>query len=114
MGETHENDAEFQQFNKYRNMNVSFSLGVQETKSSKAQARLVRDLDCLSLSDVLVMSSASALSSLSAVLQLNGTALLVNDATVTATNPSPDPTPHRVSAVRQASAADPPNVMFVD
>jgi len=75
LAETSETDPEIREFDKYTKAAVTYFLGNPERDRGRSIERLVRDLDCMSLSDVFVMSSGS-FSSLGAALQSNGVSLV--------------------------------------
>uniref|UniRef100_A0A7S1WUV1 Uncharacterized protein n=1 Tax=Alexandrium catenella TaxID=2925 RepID=A0A7S1WUV1_ALECA len=66
-----ESDENFEEFKKFKRAKVSFLVGLPERRDAPAQSRLVRDLDCMSSADVLVISSGG-LGSLAAALQMDG------------------------------------------
>jgi len=75
LAETPKNDSSIRKFDKYASASVAYFSGSPEVDEHDALMRTVRDLDCMSSSDVLVMSGAS-FSSLGAAIQSNGVALL--------------------------------------
>jgi len=78
LAETPENDASIRAFDKFTRSgaSVAYFLGSPATDGEQARTRVVRDLDCMSLSDVLVESDGS-FSALGAAVQSNGVALMI-------------------------------------
>mmetsp|Transcript_87327 Transcript_87327/g.231982 ORF Transcript_87327/g.231982 Transcript_87327/m.231982 type:complete len:474 (-) Transcript_87327:105-1526(-) len=74
-----ESDEGMEDFNKYKKAKVTFLLGKPVRKEEAAQSRLVRDLDCMSTADFLVVSRGG-FSSLAAALQMDsGISLAMSD-----------------------------------
>lgn len=80
LSEAEESDPDmvtFRDFFQRSLLPASFFLGLPEQALEPAQARFVRDMDCMSLSDVLVLSD-SGFSDVGAVVQQTGVALMLH------------------------------------
>eukprot|EP00928_Gymnodinium_smaydae_P047665 TRINITY_DN3181_c0_g1_i3.p1 TRINITY_DN3181_c0_g1~~TRINITY_DN3181_c0_g1_i3.p1 ORF type:complete len:421 (+),score=26.91 TRINITY_DN3181_c0_g1_i3:40-1263(+) len=78
IAEAPQNATEMRVFDKYQRARVSYLLGDPETNPIASQQRFIRDLDCLTTSDVLLLSKGS-FSSMAAALQKSGVALVLQD-----------------------------------
>eukprot|EP00928_Gymnodinium_smaydae_P081381 TRINITY_DN64917_c0_g1_i1.p1 TRINITY_DN64917_c0_g1~~TRINITY_DN64917_c0_g1_i1.p1 ORF type:complete len:395 (+),score=65.17 TRINITY_DN64917_c0_g1_i1:89-1273(+) len=78
VAETRLDDPEMRMFDKYKYAKVHYLLGESETDAHASRQRFLRDLDCLTTSDLILLSKGS-FSSMAAALQLNGTALVLKD-----------------------------------
>jgi len=77
LSETPESDTEMLEFKDFerRGATIEYRLGKPEIDKNKARQRFVRDMDCMSVSDVLILSGGT-FSALGAALQRNGIALV--------------------------------------
>mmetsp|Transcript_29109 Transcript_29109/g.90730 ORF Transcript_29109/g.90730 Transcript_29109/m.90730 type:complete len:366 (+) Transcript_29109:36-1133(+) len=100
---------------------AKFLLGKPEEALEASQARLVRDMDCMALSDVLVLSN-SGFSDLGAVVQQTGVSLMLNDMwkrNVGLPNMEKVKEPSKYSREQlemkfETSPAELPNMLYVD
>lgn len=79
ISEADEGSADFDLFKKFSHAKVTYLLGGAEVEQTRAQSRLVRDLDCMSSADLLILSRGG-FSSLAAALQKDGGVSLSIDA----------------------------------
>eukprot|EP00440_Ansanella_granifera_P026717 gb/GFBE01029014.1/.p1 GENE.gb/GFBE01029014.1/~~gb/GFBE01029014.1/.p1 ORF type:complete len:377 (+),score=83.41 gb/GFBE01029014.1/:1-1131(+) len=78
MAETDPNDPEMKHFKDTQEAMVSLLLGKPETDADRSRERLVRDLDCMSVADVLITSGGGFSALASAVLHDEGRSLTLN------------------------------------